>query len=68
MIESEKLEKLVAAQLLTSYAFDVRDDTGSDPYYRLEMIFPNGDKIVILPDPDGWNFGCNEPTKRIGIY
>jgi hypothetical protein len=58
-----QLNKLVESKQLRAYTFDCRNDTGEDPYMRLELVFPDGTKLVVLPEgthADG--------TERIGLY
>jgi len=62
-IYSERLERLVSKGLLKSYTFDLRDDTGTDPYMRLELVFPDMTKIVVLPDGKSV-----DGVERIGLY
>lgn len=62
MITSSKLDALIATGQLKAYVFDTRNDTGKNPYRRLELTFPQGNKIVILPE--GEVFG----EERFGIY
>ena len=58
-----QLDKLVANKQLLSYSFEDRNDTGHDPYLRLELIFPDGTKLVVIPE--GTHVGG---TQLIGLY
>jgi hypothetical protein len=63
MFNVAELDKQVAKGALKSYTFDVRDDTGENPYMRLELVFPDGMKLVVLPEgfsPAG--------AERLGLY
>ena len=63
MIRVERLETLVQKDLLKSYTFDFQDDTGENPYMRLELIFPDDTKVVVIPEgkrADG--------LERIGVF
>jgi hypothetical protein len=60
----KQLESLVASKQLSSYALDHRDDTGENPYMRLELVFPDGTKLVVIPE--GNRHGDGE--ERIGLY
>lgn len=61
-IKCEDLEKLVQDKQLKQYRFDCFNDTGQDPYYCLELVFPNGTKLVVIPE------GKRGNVERIGLY
>lgn len=45
----DQLDKLVVSGQLKSYRFSSEDDTGEDPYQRLELVFPSGFKLAVIP-------------------
>lgn len=58
-----QLDELVAHHHLLSYSFDIHNDTGIDPYMRLELVFPNGTKLIVLPEGMRW-----DGTELIGLF
>jgi hypothetical protein len=62
-MEIPELDKLITSKHLRSYAFDVRDDTGQDPYSRVELVFSDGTKLIVLPEGKNW-----DGIERIGLY
>jgi hypothetical protein len=62
-IISRRLEKLVVSGQLKAYTFDHHDDTGSNPYWKLELVFPDGTSIRIIPEGSHPIDG-----ERLGVY
>ena len=57
-----QLDKLVASKFIRSYTFDVRNTGGDNPYMRLELVFPDGTKLVVTPEGTD-----SSGTERIGL-
>lgn len=49
-MDVQELDQLVESGDLESYKFTNENDTGNDPYQRLELIFRSGKRMVVLPE------------------
>ena len=63
-IKADWMDKLVDDGQLKSYLLDVRNDTGSDPYMQLELVFPNGFIMIVIPEGRHPTSGVD----RIGLF
>lgn len=63
MYPDEVMNALVRSGLLTSWQKTHEEDTPGHPYQRLEMVFPDGTQLVVIPEGKH-----HDGTERLGLY